>query len=572
MRKFSRIFTLEFARRPIAWGDVVVLLAITVLIYLGVSQAKEAPRVIHGPVISLDGGALPLYAALSTARMAAAYVLSILFSLVYGYAAARSKANEQILIPLLDVLQSVPLLSFLPVILLTFMTIFPQRVATELASIFLIFTCQGWNITFAWYQSLTTVPRQLMEVGRMFDFTGWMTFKTIQLPFAVIGLIWNSMVSWAGGWFFLMAAEIFSVGSRDFRLPGLGAYLQAAADAGDMQKLALGVLTLVFVVVAMDQLVWRPLLVWSDRFRMELTQSDYPPTSWFYEALHSSQIARWFHKAVLRPGWERLESALQHLFPLRPDVEGSAKVSWTRIGVTVVLLGGLLYGMAHATRMLALVGIAEWWSIGVSTGATFLRVAIALLIALAWTIPLGVAIGTNRKLATWFQPLVQIVASIPATALFPAFLIVFLAVPEGLNLAAITLMLAGTQWYLLFNIIAGASTIPQELKNTAEMLQFSRGERWRTLILPAIFPYIVTGSIASTGGAWNASILAEYTKFRGQTYSTTGLGALISQATADAKYPLLLAATIVMIVTVVLINRLFWHRLYVLASERYRMD
>lgn len=572
MRKFTRIFALEIPRRPVAWGDAVVLLAIGVLIYFTVVQARQAPSVVRGPEISLDPRALPLYTILSTGRLFGAYVLSLLFTAIYGCAAARSRQAETILIPILDVLQSVPLLSFIPLLLLGFSTVFSQRVAAEISSMVLIFTCQGWNITFAWYQALTTVPRQLREVGRSLRFNGWMNFRTVLFPFAAVSLVWNSMVSWANGWFFLMAAEMFSVGSRDFRLPGLGAYLQEAANRGDLRAMFYGITTLVVVVVALDQLVWRPLVVWSDRFRLEMVQNDYPPKSWFYDALQASRIVRWFSTRVLQPMADRLDRTLVRAMPVRVRWAQDERRSLVLTLGAVSAIALTLYGAAHAARMMAMVAAYDWWTIAISILATFLRVVVALAISLAWTIPVGVAIGTNRKLAAWCQPLVQIVASIPATALFPAFLLVMLNLPAGLNLAAVSLMMAGTQWYLLFNVIAGASTIPEELKNTAALLHFDKVERWRTLILPAIFPYVVTGAITAGGGAWNASIVAEYTKFGGHTYNTVGIGALIAQATAEARYPLLLAATMTMIATVVLINRFFWQRLYRTAAEKYRLE
>jgi NitT/TauT family transport system permease protein len=564
----------QLERHRITWGDAVVFIGLAVLIYAGVRLAGSAPAVIAGPRISLSPRLLPWYAALSVGRMTAAYMLSLFFTLIYGYVSAYHRRSEQILMPLLDVLQSVPILSFLPVALLSLSAILPQKIAVELASIILIFTSQVWHLTFAWYQSLTTIPSELREVSTTFRFNGWMRFKTLELPFSAIGLIWNSMMSWAGGWFFLMAAEIFTVGQRDFRLMGLGAYLQEAAWAGNLKAITWGISALVLVIVALDQLLWRPLLAWSDRFKLEMVESANPPTSWVYDALRSSGIMALFRRLFRELIIEHMDTWFLRLFPMRdgPARQGKDRYLWGLYIAEGTGAVALLYGLYQSVIMLLGVSLPQWGNIGLGVGATLLRVLISLLIALAWTVPLGVAIGTNSKLAAWLQPLIQIAASVPATALFPVFLLFMLSLPGGLNMAAVLLMLTGTQWYLLFNVIAGAVAIPQDLKYTSSLLQLSWMERWRNLILPSLFPYIVTGAITASGGAWNASIVAEYVVFGGKTLKTIGIGALISRATAAGDYPLLLAATLSMVLVVVIINRLVWRQLYRLAEERYRME
>jgi NitT/TauT family transport system permease protein len=474
--------------------------------------------------------------------------------------------------PLLDVLQSVPILSFLPVVLLGLSAILPQRLAAELAAIVLIFTSQAWNMTFGWYQSLTTIPVELREASSIFRLNGWMRFKRLELPFATIGLIWNSIMSWAGGWFFLMAAEIFTVGSRDFRLPGLGAYLQEAANQGNYRSILFGLAALVLTIVALDQFIWRPLLAWSDRFKVETVESDQPPTSWFYDLMKASNLFLWA-RSFFGNLTERFDSWMIRRSPMKQNMDQSnGKSDWKMIVFFIFIGAIILYGGYHATLMLTSVSQPQWGQIGIGVLATFLRVCVALSIALLWTIPVGVAIGTNRRVATVLQPIVQVTAAIPATAIFPIVLLFFIDVAGGLNIAAIFLMLMGTQWYLLFNIIAGASAIPQDLKYTSSLLQLSRWERWRTLILPSLFPYIITGAITASGGAWNASIVAEYVHFGGKTLFATGIGSLISQATANGDYPFLLASTLSMILTVVLANRLFWRRMYKVAEEKYRME
>lgn len=574
MSRVEHLFGQErLSQRRFSRADALVILAVAVLIYLGARFALHAPTVVAGPNISLAPGALPTYALLSTGRMLAAYILSFLFTLIYGYVAAYNRRAEQVLMPLLDVLQSVPILSFLPVVLLSFSALLPEGIAVELASIVLIFTSQAWNITFAWYQSLTTIPVQLREASSIFRFNRWLRLKTLELPFGANSLIWNSMMSWAGGWFFLMAAEIFTVGQRDFRLPGLGAYLSEAARQGNRQAIFLGIAALVLVIVALDQLIWRPLICWSERFKLEMVESDNPPTSWFYDFLHSSQLVKTMAQRLLQPVAEGLDRwLLNRLQPLGMAAPDQEQPSWSTYALLAALAIGLLYGGYHASAMLAQVALAQWAEIGINVLITLLRVIAALALALLWTIPVGVAIGTNERLARWLQPVVQVTASVPATALFPVVLLALLKVQGGLGIAAVLLMLMGTQWYLLFNVIAGAAAIPQDLKYTAALLGLSCWQRWRTLILPALFPYIVTGAITASGGAWNASIVAEHVSYAGQSYFTTGVGSLIARATAAGDYALLLAATLSMVLTVVALNRTFWRRLYQLAEDRFRME
>ncbi len=564
----------QFTQRRFTWADAVVILLVSVVIYLAARLAVNAPAEVQGPDISLAPSALPAYALYSTLRMLAAYILSFLFTIVYGYVAAYNRRAETVLMPLLDVLQSVPIFSFLPVVLLGLSAILPEGLAVGLAAIVLIFTSQVWNMTFAWYQSLTTIPVELREASGIFRFNRWMRLKTLELHFGAKSLIWNSMMSWAGGWFFLMAAEIFTVGARDFRLPGLGAYLSEAAALGDTQAILLGIAALVVVIVALDQFVWRPLLAWSERFTLEMVESDNPPTSWFYNLLRSSQLVEIATERLWRPLVERVDGwLLRRLPPLGMGEQANGRRSLLATAVVIVLAGALLYGGYRVVMGLLEVTPAEWAAIGVGLLATLLRVIAAMVIALAWTIPAGYLIGTNERLARWLQPVVQVTAAIPATELFPVVVLLLVGIAGGgLGMAAVLLMLLGTQWYLLFNVIAGASSIPQDLQYTAALLGLSRRERWRTLILPALFPFIVTGAITASGGAWNASIVAEHVTYGGQSLYATGVGSLIARSTAEGNYPVLLAATLSMVITVVAINRVFWRRLYRLAEDRYRME
>jgi len=574
MRRFQ--FSPALPKTPaFTLGDGLIMLGIAAILFVGTRLAFNAPAVVRGPDISLSPLALPWYALLSVGRMAVAYFLSMLFSLFYGYAAARNRGARLVLMPLLDILQSVPILSFLPVVLLGLAAIMPQSVAAEVAAIVLIFTSQAWNITFSFYQSMTTIPMELREAAAIFRLDPWARFKVLELPFAAIGLLWNSMMSWSGGWFFLMAAEIFHVGSRDFRLPGLGTYLQSAANAGDLRAVTAGLVTLILVIVMLDQFVWRPLTAWTDKFKVEMTEGDEPPHSWFAAVLSRSWIVEQFGRRVWTPFSEWIDQRLQH--PLSGHIEPPERLPEqgrsplvTIVAVVFSLL--VVYGAYRAIGLLITLPRETWPRLGIGLVATLLRVVASLIIALLWTVPLGVAIGTSRKLANFLQPIVQVIAAIPATALFPIVLIALLRLPGGLNIAAIVLMLMGTQWYLLFNVIAGASAIPQDLRLTTELLHLSKVDRWRTLILPALFPYIVTGAITAGGGAWNASIVAEHVEFGGRTVSTLGIGSLIANATGEGQYALLLAGTLAMVLAVVLINRLFWQRLYHVAEERYRLE
>jgi len=573
---YQRIFRQPSSgRRAFSLSDVIILLVLVVLLYLGVRLAFDTPAVIRGPEITLNPSALPYYALLSLRRMLLAYILSMVFSLSYGYAAARRPGAERWLMPLLDILQSVPILSFLPIVLLSLTAILPETTAVELAAVVLIFTSQAWNLTFSFYQSMTTLPTELREAAAIYRLSAWLRFREVELPFAALGLIWNSVMSWAGGWFFLMAAEIFTLGDKDFRLPGLGAYLQTAAAEGDTQALWLGIGTLVLIIVLLDQLIWRPLLAWAERFKVSQVESDDPAESWFLDSLRRSRFARGLARRWIKPLFTRLNKVLNrppvYIASLEPADRDTRRgiVGWL---ILIGLGAGIAFGVVQALGLLLTLPLDAWGQIAFGALATFLRVAVAVLIALLWTIPVGVVIGTNPTVARFLQPIVQILAAIPATALFPVLLLGLLTVPAGDNLAAVLLMLLGTQWYLLFNVIAGASAIPQDLKYTTDLMALSGWRRWRTLILPALFPYIITGLITASGGAWNASIVAEYTHFGGVTNQVLGLGASIADATANGDYARLLASTLTMIVIVVLVNRFFWRRLYHVAETRYRLD
>jgi NitT/TauT family transport system permease protein len=508
--------------------------------------------------------------------MLAAYILSLIFSLCYGYAAAYNKRAERILLPVLDILQSIPILSFLPSFVLALIALFPHgRTGVEIASILLIFTSQAWNMTFAFYNALITIPRELREVAAMNRLSRWQRLRQLELPFATVGLVWNSMMSWAGGWFFLMESEMFTLRNRDFRLPGLGSYLQQAANVGSTGATIAGLLTLAILIVLLDQLIWRPVVAWSDKFKMELVAGERRPRSVVLILLRRSRLVAWLTEHVFGPLLERVDSALTRRAEVASAPAAPRRPGMAATVVTVVAGGLVLLALERGVVLLEQVPRATWGLLPVAAGETTLRVFIALAVTTLWTVPAGVAIGMNTRLANTLQPVVQILASFPATALFPGIVVAMVGTGtggSGLDVAAVVLMLLGTQWYVLFNVIAGAMSIPDDLKEASTLFGLGRWLRWRTLILPAIFPYLVTGLITAAGGAWNATIVAEYVTVRGSTLSVPGLGSLIAQATDHADYALLLAATATLSILVVAINRLFWRRLYHLAEFRFSLN
>jgi len=524
--------------------------------------------------ISRDPSHLPLYAAYSLLRITIAYILSLGFTLVYGYVAAYNPRAERIMIPLLDILQSIPVLSFLPGVMLAMVALFPHhQIGVEMGAILLIFTGQVWNMAFSFYSSLKSIPRDMREAAKIYRFNWYQRFTQFELPYAAIGLVWNSMMSVAGGWFFLMVCEMFVLGSKDFRLPGLGSYLQTAANDGDTQAILWGLGTMVAVIVLVDQIVWRPVIAWAEKFKFEQVESSDAPQSWFRDLVQGSRLLVRVRKRLLNPVRERmaLHFARQYHAAEETGPPPGWKVWLGRTIASLVVLA-VFYAVVRAAGMLMQISGSEYRGIMEGAAATFLRVVAALVIGAAWTIPVGVAIGFNPKLARIAQPLAQIAASVPATALFPIVLLVIIRVGGGLGIGSIVLLLLGTQWYILFNVIAGAMAIPTDLREAAALFKFTSWQRWTDVILPGIFPYLITGMVTASGGAWNATILAEYFRLKDHTYSTIGLGATISQATDSGNFALLLGSTIVMAMVVVTINRLVWRRMYRLAAARYTLE
>ena len=466
-------------------------------------------------------------------RIGIAYFLSLIFAVAYGYIAAHNTRVEAWMIAVLDILQSIPVLSFLPPVLLAMIALVPHhQLGIEMGVILLIFTGQVWNLAFSFYSSVKSIPREMIEASRIYRYSAWQRFWQLEMPYAAIGLVWNSIVSVANGWFALMACEMFPLNGTNFQLPGLGSYIQTATYSGDVRALISGIAAIVLIVVATDQLIWRPLIAWSEKFKFEqveaadhVTLADSHPAAAFRSRQHS-----------LSPLWASIEEPIYRRLArtrecrvVQPSIR-TPKRSKTSIGYWVVGVAFALavtWGAVQCAMMLRHVTLADLRMLLEGAAATFLRVNVALLISALWTVPVGVAIGFNPKLARIVQPVAQVLASVPATAFFPILLIGLLKIGGGLGIGSVALMLLGTQWYILFNVIAGAMSIPSDLREAASLYKFTRWQRWTTLILPGIFPYLITGMVTASGGAWNASVFAEYANIQDRTIQTIGLGAQI---------------------------------------------
>lgn len=553
--------------------DLVVLFLIfgifSLIVYIAAQWSGPYERTLQ---IDLCPSNIPAYALQSVVRILAAYLLSLVFSIWYGYTASRTKIHEKIMIPLLDILQSIPVLSFLPGVVLAMISLFPgKRIGLEIACILLIFTGQVWNMTFSFYHSINTIPKEMKEVIKVFKLNKFSKFLRLDLPFSAIGLIWNSMMSVAGGWFFLMACEMFVLEDRDFRLPGIGSYIQTAANLGSIEHVIYGLGTMIFLIIILDLFIWRPLIVWSQKFKIETVQPEDERESFvlnlFTGSVFLKKITEFATNAIMKI--EKL--SYKKILPVStPLIDKISKLFG--ISILLVMAGTLMWALIKASGIVSSVSLNDLYNIIKAAVYSLLRVSVAIAIALAWTLPVGVYIGLNPRAAKILQGFVQIAASVPATAVFPVILLFLINLGGGLDIGAIFLMLLGTQWYLLFNIIAGASAIPRDLIDISKAYGIKGIRRWKTLILPAIFPYLVTGLITASGGAWNATIVSEYVSFGGQIISTNGLGAVISSSSASGNFGLLLVSTAFMSLIVVGINRFVWKRLFILAKTKYILE
>ncbi len=560
--------------RAWTWQDGLMILALIALIFWIVNTAAQfTGRYDPTITIELSPAVLPSYTAQTLLRMLIAYIISLVFSILYSYIAYYNRTAEKILLPLLDILQSIPVLSFLPGVVLALIALFPgSRIGVELAAIILIYTGMAWNMTFSFYQSLISVPRELREVAKIYRLGWWQQVWTLDLPAGAIGLIWNSVMSVAGGWFFLMAIESFTIGEKTFTLPGLGSYLAEAANQQDYAALIYGLAVLIAVIIIIDILVWRPLIAWGEKFKMEMVEAENVPKSFVLDFLRRSPTLRAFHQNIFASVWEGLDEQLRPKHPRQSLAPQNGQGNWPITPIILLIFAVFVgWGAIAFLRQMLSVSWQDWRQIGLGAVLTTLRVMAALILSLVWTVPVGVAIGRNPRAAQVLQPIVQIAASVPATALFPVLLLALANVGGGLEIGSVALMMLGTMWYILFNVIAGAQAIPTELFEAAVVYQLSWWQRWRTLILPGIFPYLITGIITAVGGAWNSSIVSEYVEFQNQTEQTLGLGATISEASVRGDFPLLMAATAVMSLLVVLTNRLVWRPLYRLAETKYQL-
>ncbi len=570
-------------RRPI-WIDLAVFLFIGALVFLLINAAHSITAPRRGQVvIDLSIHSLPKYVGWSLFRGFAAYCLSLVFTLVYGYIAAKNRRAEKIMIPILDILQSIPVLGFMPSVLLALIALFPDsNLGLELTAIIMIFTGQVWNMTFSFYHSLRTIPQELCEAAKIYGFGWWRTFWKLELPFAAIPLVWNSIIGVAGGWFFLTICETFKLGENDFRLPGIGSYMWEAIEKNDTSAMIYGITAMIILILLIDQLVWRPLIAWSQKFQYQESAAE-SSSSIILDLLKQSAILEFMGKAA-----KNVKNTTEDIFftKIHPAVTKKEHQTHTRpVGYFRQILG-LLFRLAGSLLMIALgiavliaisrlvalisnVNVSQWLHISVGASLTLTRVVATLILASLWTIPLGVIIGLKPRVSRVMQPIILILASFPAPMIYPLILKVLNHFHISLEYGSIVLLALGSQWYILFNSVAGASKISDELNQVTKIYRFSHIRRWAKLYLPAVFPSLITGWIAAAGGAWNASIVAEYIHTGGKVLSATGLGAIISMATEQKQLHLLAASVIVMAMMVVIINRIFWEPIFKVASDKF---
>ena len=574
MRVFVPISVGGWTRLFSRWDVLAILLILGLLVFLG-----EASRNLFEPLAelqrqppSLDPRNLPEYAARTTLRMLIAMVLSLVFTFTYATLAAKSRSAERLLVPLLDILQSVPILGFISVTVVFFMSLAPGRVlGAEFASIFAIFTSQAWNMAFSFYQSLRTVPSELEEAARNFRLSAWMRFWRLDVPFAVPQLIWNMMMSMSGSWFFVVASEAISVGNTTVTLPGVGSYIALAIEHRDLAAVCWAIGTMLVVILIYDQVLFRPLVAWADRFRFEQEPGVPPPQSWAFDVLRRSRIIERLREQVSAL-WR---SSLRWRRSRKPTSGTPAK----RAGRTLVL--------PFTAVVLVLAGMALWQVVAkfVMSGidlrdvgvtvllglATLARVVVLIAIASLIWVPIGVWVGTRPRVALFVQPVAQFLAAFPANLLFPIVVSGIVIWRLNPNIWLSPLMILGTQWYILFNVIAGAAAIPAELRAVAVNLRVRGWLWWRRIALPAVLPYYVTGAITASGGSWNASIVAEVASWGNEHLHAEGLGAYIAEQTDAGDFHHIVLGIAVMSLFVVVVNRVFWRPLYHYAERKFRL-
>ncbi len=557
--------------RRATWIDVLVVGFLVLLLY-GLYAVETQWRAPANSTFEIDLSlaALPRYTFFSLCRGVAAFGLSFVFTLIYGYVAARVRGADRVMLPVLDILQSIPVLGFMPGVVLALAALFPRtNVGLELAAVVMIFTGQVWNMTFSFYHSLRAIPADLIEAAAVYRFGWWRRFTRVELPYSTVGLVWNGMMSMAGGWFFLTINEAFRLGDRDFRLPGVGAYMSVAIDRNDLGGMIAAVVAMVIMIVVVDQLFWRPLVAWSNKFKFEDVGATTTTESWVLDLLRRTRFYTW-----LRERRARRALGADASVPRAPSSRAAIPSSagrWISIGALAAFVALCGWGTYRLAGLLVRLGSSDWWAILRASGFTLVRTTVAVAVGSLWAIPAGIYIGTHPRASRILQPVVQVAASFPAPMLFPLVLLVLARIEVSLSAGSVVLMMLGTQWYILFNVIAGAMSIPHELEEAATVYKFTRIQRWRLVLLPGVFPSLVTGWVTAAGGAWNASIVSEYVHAGGTLRTTDGLGALISTAAETGQFALLAAGVLTMAVLVVLINRTFWKRLYDLAERKYAL-
>jgi NitT/TauT family transport system permease protein len=562
---------------PNRW-DIIAFPLVFGLLLLAAKGAHEtlAPlSALKEPVVSLDPVNLPEYALRTTLRMLAAMIASLLFTITYGALAAKSRRAELVLVPLLDILQSVPVLGYISFTVVFFMSLFPGRVAgAEAAAIFAIFTSQAWNMTFSFYQSLRTVPRDLQEATRSFRFSAWQRFWRLEVPFAMPGLIWNMMMSMSGGWFFVVASEAITVGDKTITLPGIGAYLAQATAEKDLAAVGWVVLTMTAVIILYDQLMFRPLVAWADKFRFEQTGAQTVPGSWFLDLLQRSRL----FLTMTHPGSLLLRALVRQRFaPLPTETARARQSRYTSRAVDAVWFVAVAAAAVFTTwKIIDFVASGVGWDDvldAVKLGLfTLTRVVVLIAIASLIWVPIGVEVGLRPHLAEKIQPLAQFLAAFPANLLFPIFVVAIVHFDLNPNIWLSPLIILGTQWYILFNVVAGTMAYPTDFREAATNFRMRGWQWWRQVMLPGIFPYFITGAITAAGGAWNASIVAEAVSWGDTKIVAHGLGAYIAENTAAGDYPKIVLGIAVMSLLVTLFNRFLWRPLYAYAEDRLRLD
>ena len=551
-----------------------IFLLLYVVIRVGASAHVPISRG-RATTISTSPAELPYYAARSLFRMFIALFFAYAFSLGYAYVAARSLRARRMLIPALDILQSVPVLGFLSVTVYFFLALFPgSELGLEAASIFAVFTSQAWNITFSFYHSLVTQSAELDEASRLMGLSRWKRFWSIDVPGGAIGLVWNGMMSFGGSWFFLTASELITVGSRRYTLPGVGSYVGLAVEQGQLGRVAWGIITMIVMILAVNVVFWRPLVAYAERFRLEQTEAAQKPRSVVLAALRRTSwpaLAGRGRRALAHPVNQLMGTATgidDRSLVTHAARRRAADVAFT--AAVAAVLGYGLYSMlayiAAGQQGLGLLGHA--FALG---AMTLLRVLVVVLISSVVWVPVGVWIGFSPRVAQYLQPVVQVFASFPANFIYPFAIVIFLAAGISLDYGSVVLLALGTQWYVLFNVIAGASSVPSDLKEAMDNLGVHGWERWRRMIIPAVFPAYVTGAITAAGGAWNASIVAELVIYNRHVLVASGLGSFITQATARNDFHAIIAGILVMAVYVTGINALLWRRLYAIAESKYAL-